>query len=40
MTRRLATVTLVVPDYDAAIAYWTLAYGSGGSFMAVSRDWP
>ena len=27
-------------DYDAAIAYWTLAYGSGGSFMAVSRDWP
>ena len=27
-------------DYDAAIAYWTLAYRSGGSFMAVSRDWP
>ena len=27
-------------DYDAAIAYWTLAYGTGGSFMAVSRDWP
>ena len=27
-------------DFDAAIAYWTLAYGTGGSFMAVSRDWP
>jgi len=27
-------------DYDAAIAYWTLAYATGGSFMAVSRDWP
>ena len=31
---------LEVDDFDAAIAYWTLAYGSGGSFMAVSRDWP
>jgi len=27
-------------DFDAAIAYWTLAYGTGGSFMAVSHDWP
>jgi len=27
-------------DYDAAIAYWTLAYSTGGSFMSVSRDWP
>ena len=27
-------------DYDAAIAYWTLAYQTGGSFMSVSRDWP
>ena len=27
-------------DYDAAIAYWTLAYATGGSFMSVSRDWP
>ena len=27
-------------DYDAPIAYWTLAYQTGGSFMSVSRDWP
>ncbi len=27
-------------DYDAPIAYWTLAYSTGGSFMSVSRDWP
>lgn len=27
-------------DYDAAIAYWTLAYQTAGSFMSVSPDWP
>ena len=35
--------TLLYPmegDFDAAIAYWTLAYRTGGSFMSVSRDWP
>ena len=35
--------TLLFPmegDYDAAVAYWALAYTSGGSFISVSRDWP
>jgi hypothetical protein len=35
--------TLLFPmegDYDAAVAYWALAYTSGGSFVSVSRDWP
>jgi hypothetical protein len=27
-------------DYNAAIAYWLLAYRSGGSFMSISKDWP
>lgn len=27
-------------DYNAAIVYWVLAFGSGGSFMSISRDWP
>src|SRR5690606_33027497 len=27
-------------DYNAAIAYWLLAYRTGGSFMSVSEDWP
>ncbi len=27
-------------DYNASIAYWLLAYRTGGSFMSVSRDWP
>jgi len=27
-------------DYQAAIAYWLLAYQTGGSFMSVSKDWP
>lgn len=27
-------------DYEAPIAYWALAYDTGGSFMSVSRDWP
>lgn len=27
-------------DANAAIAYWLLAYRTGGSFMAVSDDWP
>ncbi|HMB73240.1 MAG TPA: VWA domain-containing protein [Gammaproteobacteria bacterium] len=27
-------------DYNAAIAYWLLAYRTGGSFMSISRDWP
>lgn len=27
-------------DYSAAIAYWLLAYQTGGSFMSVSKDWP
>jgi len=35
--------TLLFPmegDYDAAVAYWALAYTTGGSFISVSRDWP
>jgi hypothetical protein len=27
-------------DYEAAIMYWVLAYGTSGSFISVSRDWP
>ena len=27
-------------DYEATIAYWLLAYGTGGSFMSISKDWP
>lgn len=27
-------------DYNASIAYWMLAYRTGGSFMSISRDWP
>ncbi|MGB5247099.1 MAG: hypothetical protein WBM54_10925 [Woeseia sp.] len=27
-------------DYNASIAYWLLAYRTGGSFMSISRDWP
>ncbi len=27
-------------DYEAPMAYWLLAYSSGGSFISVSRDWP
>lgn len=27
-------------DYNAAIAYWILAYRTGGSFMSISKDWP
>lgn len=27
-------------DYYAAIAYWLLAYQTGGSFMSISKDWP
>lgn len=27
-------------DYQAPMAYWLLAYNSGGSFISVSRDWP
>lgn len=27
-------------DYDASVKYWLLAYGSGGSYMSVSEDWP
>ena len=27
-------------DYNAAIAYWLLAYRTGGSFMSISKDWP
>jgi hypothetical protein len=27
-------------DYQASIAYWLLAYGTGGSFMSISKDWP
>ncbi len=27
-------------DYEASIAYWLLAYRTGGSFMSVSKDWP
>lgn len=27
-------------DYNAAIAYWLLAYRTGGSFMSVAEDWP
>lgn len=35
--------TLLYPmegDSNAAIVYWILAYGTGGSFMSVSEDWP
>lgn len=27
-------------DYYASIAYWLLAYQTGGSFMSISKDWP
>ena len=27
-------------DYQASIAYWLLAYQTGGSFMSISEDWP
>ncbi len=27
-------------DYFAAIAYWLLAYQTGGAFMSISKDWP
>jgi hypothetical protein len=27
-------------DYNASIAYWLLAYRTGGSFMSISEDWP
>ena len=27
-------------DYEASIAYWLLAYQTGGSFMSISKDWP
>jgi Mg-chelatase subunit ChlD len=27
-------------DYNAPIAYWLLAYRTGGSFMSISKDWP
>jgi hypothetical protein len=27
-------------DYQASIAYWLLAYGTGGSYMSISKDWP
>ena len=27
-------------DYQASIRYWMLAYQTGGSYIAVSRDWP
>jgi hypothetical protein len=27
-------------DYQASIAYWLLAYQTGGSYMSISKDWP
>ncbi len=27
-------------DYNASIAYWLMAYRTGGSFMSISKDWP
>jgi len=27
-------------DYQASIAYWVLAWGTGGAFMSISKDWP
>ena len=27
-------------DYQASIAYWLLAYQTGGAFMSISKDWP
>ena len=27
-------------DYFASIAYWLLAYQTGGAFMSISKDWP
>jgi hypothetical protein len=35
--------TLLYPmegDANAGIVYWILAFGTGGSFMSVSEDWP
>ena len=27
-------------DYQASIAYWLLAYGTGGAYKSISKDWP
>jgi len=27
-------------DYEVPMAYWLLAFNTGGSFISVSRDWP
>jgi len=27
-------------DYQASIAYWLLAYQTGGSYRSISKDWP
>ena len=27
-------------DTNASLAYWLMAYHSGGSFMSISKDWP
>ena len=27
-------------DYQASIAYWLLAWSTGGAFMSISKDWP
>ena len=27
-------------DYDSAVAYWALAYKTGGAFISISEDWP
>ncbi len=27
-------------DYDSAVAYWALAYRTGGAMISLSEDWP
>ena len=43
LSNRIPVNVLLYPmegDYNAAIAYWLLAYRTGGSFMSISKDWP
>lgn len=43
LSNRIPVNILLYPmegDYNASIAYWLLAYRTGGSFMSISKDWP
>lgn len=43
LSNRIPINILLYPmegDYNASIAYWLLAYRTGGSFMSISEDWP